>query len=86
MNKVEEIFKAWGIMFNPNEQQNGLAAERISICNECEHKGSNVLKLNVCTICGCALSAKVFSPKYNACPMEKWITVENKYYKKLKHD
>ena len=36
--KVNEIFSAWGIMFNPNDEQAELATERIQICNSCEHK------------------------------------------------
>ena len=38
MNKIEEIFKSWGISINPNEEQAKLASDRIQICNTCEHK------------------------------------------------
>ncbi len=27
MNKIEEIFKAWGIMFNPSDEQSELGAD-----------------------------------------------------------
>ena len=53
MNKVEEIFKAWNIAFNPTNQQNELASKRIEICNTCEHKKTN-LGINRCGVCGCA--------------------------------
>ena len=29
MNKIEEIFKAWGIMFNPNDLQAEFAGKRM---------------------------------------------------------
>jgi hypothetical protein len=77
MNKIEEIFKAWGIMFNPNEQQNELASKRLEICNECEFKNS--IPIQTCTICGCALKAKVFSPVNGACPKNKWDKLDQKY-------
>jgi hypothetical protein len=32
MNKIVEIFTAWGISFNPNDEQAQLAAERIAVC------------------------------------------------------
>lgn len=84
MNKLVEIFTAWGITFNPNEQQNHLAAARIEICNACEHKTKNALNMNTCGLCGCALKAKVFSPVKGACPKDKWKDVEQKYLTILK--
>ena len=84
MNKVEEIFKAWGIMFNPNDIQNELAYERIEICNSCENKTKNLMGINICGVCGCALKAKVFSPVFDACPEHKWKEAELKHTKILK--
>lgn len=75
MNKVEEILKAWAITANPNQFQSKLASNRIEICNGCEFKKSK-LGVNYCGVCGCALKAKVFSPKQNACPEGKWDKID----------
>jgi hypothetical protein len=77
MAKVKEIFSAWGIMFNPNEEQAELATERIQICNGCEHKKTE--PFIHCGLCGCALKAKVFSPVKGACPSNKWNEVDEKF-------
>ena len=74
MNKVEEIFKAWGIMFNPTDAQSDLAAARMEICDKCESK--KTIPLIHCGECGCSLKAKVYSPKIGACPKDKWLDVE----------
>jgi len=84
MNKLQEIFTAWGITFNPNEIQNELAYERIAICNGCENKTTNVIGMNTCGLCGCVLKAKVFSPVMDACPAHKWLHIEKKYKNILK--
>lgn len=78
MNKIEEIFKAWNISFNPNSDQSELASKRIKICNSCEHKATN-LGINKCKVCGCALKAKVFSPIKGACPKGKWDSVDDEF-------
>ncbi len=41
MNKIEEIFKAWGIMFNPSDAQAELAGKRMQICDSCDSKRTN---------------------------------------------
>lgn len=74
MNKIREIFTAWGILFNPNERQNELAAKRLAVCEACEFKSDVPIKR--CTVCGCALKAKVFSPVRNACPKGKWADAD----------
>lgn len=81
MNKIQEILSAWGISFNPNEGQAKKAAERIKVCNSCEHKEST-LGVNRCKVCGCALRAKIFSPVDGACPEGKWDSID----KKMKDD
>jgi hypothetical protein len=47
---------------------NELAATRQSICNNCEMRNET---FNICTICGCVISAKV-KLKKSSCPMELW--------------
>ncbi|MEY4331776.1 MAG: hypothetical protein RLZZ196_514 [Bacteroidota bacterium] len=80
MNKIEEIFKAWGIMFNPNDFQSELAGKRMEICNECDSKRTS--PLIHCAECGCALKAKVYSPVIGACPRGKWTAVEMEWENK----
>jgi prolyl 4-hydroxylase len=76
MNKLKEIFKSWNIALDPNETQAELASQRIEICNSCEFKVEN-LGFNQCSVCGCALKAKVFSPVKGACPEGKWNIIDN---------
>lgn len=76
MNKLQEIFKAWNIAFDPNNGQAELAAKRIEICNSCDKKVTN-LGINRCSVCGCALKGKVFSPVKGACPEGKWDLVDS---------
>jgi len=82
MNKVEEIFKAWGIMFNPTDAQSDLAAARMEICDKCDSK--KTIPIIHCGECGCSLKAKVYSPKIGACPKDKWLDVE-KYWENEKN-
>lgn len=82
MNKIEEIFKAWNISFNPDDKQAEIASKRIQTCNSCEYKTST-LGVNRCSICGCALKAKVFSPVKGACPKGKWDIIDGKETKPL---
>ena len=76
MTKVEEIFRAWSIWFNPDDAQSELAAERIQVCDACEHKRQN--PLIHCGLCGCALKAKIYSPVKGACPDGRWNEIDNK--------
>jgi len=77
MNKIEEIFKSWNISFNPDFKQNEMASKRIEICNSCEHKIRQI-GINRCSVCGCALKAKIFSPVKGACPKGKWDEIDGK--------
>ena len=77
MNKIEEIFRAWGIMFNPNDAQSELAAARMEICDTCDSKRTT--PIIHCSECGCALKAKVYTPMIGACPRGKWIATEMKW-------
>jgi len=75
MNKVTEIFTAWKIAYDPTLHQSKMAEERIKICDSCEFKSS--VPFPRCTICGCALKKKIFSPVKGACPKGKWNEVDN---------
>ena len=43
MNKIEEIFKAWQISYNPTSLQGELAIKRMEICDTCDSKKSGKL-------------------------------------------
>jgi hypothetical protein len=88
MTKVEEIFRAWSIAFNPNDAQIDLAAMRIQICNGCFYKRSievgNKEILMRCGECGCALKGKIYTPKTykdpgGSCPKDYWSKAEDVY-------
>lgn len=74
MNKLEEIFKAWNIALDPNQTQALLGAQRLAVCEGCEFKSDTPFKR--CTVCGCALKAKIFSPVKNACPKGFWAETD----------
>jgi len=85
MNKVEEIFRAFSIAFDPNAEQAELASKRIVICDSCEYKDIiSIGFMNVarCTVCGCMLRAKIYTPvlhddENKSCPMSFWDSIEN---------
>lgn len=75
MNKIQEIFRAWGIALKPNDAQSAHAARRLSVCEVCEWKRDTPVRH--CSVCGCALRAKIFTPKRDgACPKGKWDAVD----------
>lgn len=74
MNKAVEILSSWGIMFNPNNNQAHLAEKRILVCDICKHKKINAYVS--CDLCGCALSAKIYSPIKGACPAGNWDKID----------
>jgi hypothetical protein len=76
MNRVVEIFKAWGIAFNPNDEQAKLASQRLQICDKCEFKRDK--PVIHCSVCGCALKAKIYTPVKGACPKGFWDAVDGK--------
>lgn len=82
MNRLVEIFKAYVTSFSPTAEEVKLADNRFKICESCEYRG-NFLEINEnryiekCNHCGCPLSKKIFSPKFNACPLYKWKDVDS---------
>ena len=84
MNKIEEIFTAFRISWNPNLEQADLAAKRIEICNECEFKSLieiGPITFAKCDVCGCALKAKIYTERTykdpgGSCPKNFWENIE----------
>ena len=64
-----EIFKSWIIALSPTELEGSRAAYRLAVCVECDELNISKMK---CKQCGCPIKKKIFSPKFNACPLEKW--------------
>lgn len=83
---IKEIISAWVIRYNPTEAQQELASKRYAICEECPSKSNILLQkkwTEHCSECGCPLQGKIFTPKYNGCPLEKWKDVEEEYLPKF---
>jgi len=71
VNKVTEIFNAWKVSFNPTDEQEEIAQERMKTCQSCEFK-REVPALH-CGACGCPLQKKVYSQIPRSCPKDKWL-------------
>ena len=76
-DKVQEIAESWIIANNPSEAQLKLAEERLKICKGCDKMETATLGHFKCSECGCPISKKIFSPRYDACPLHKWLDVED---------
>ena len=77
MNKIQEIFKAWKISYNPNDLESGLAIKLMEICDTCDSKKDK--PYIHCGECGCVLNKKIYTPKIGACPRGKWVAVEMEF-------
>lgn len=70
---IIEVAMAWRRAANPTDEQQGVAEYRLSICDPCEFKKFKWLKrLFICGSCGCPISKKIYTPRENACPEDKW--------------
>lgn len=79
---IKEIISAWVIKSNPTEHQKQLAIERYAICEECPSRSNMFIQkkwTEHCSECGCPLQGKIFTPKFNSCPLGKWKGVEESY-------
>jgi len=93
MNKIKEIFLAWKIALtvDENDPRYDLASKRIEICNSCEFKVETPIGPGIsfyrCSICGCALKGKIFTPSTykdegGSCPKGFWSAIEENYLNK----
>ena len=78
---MEELFKSWGIQYDPNNKKNTLASKRIEVCNTCPNKKEIDGVRNVCSLCGCMLKTKVFTESLGECPDNRWESVESEFIK-----
>ena len=75
VNKLTEIFQSWVIAAKPTPEQKLIAEQRTAICDTCEHRSfSKTFNVDICGVCGCILSKKVFTPVGSyGCPKKKWL-------------
>jgi hypothetical protein len=82
MVDFKEIINAWIVSFNPTESQKAQAAERLSVCLQCENYSEIIKKKKwsaVCKECGCPIEKKIYSNAFDPCPLDKWDGVDMKY-------
>jgi hypothetical protein len=82
MVDFKEIINAWIVSFNPTEDQKLQADERLSICLGCEKYSEIIEKKKwsaVCGECGCPIEKKIYSDRFDPCPLDKWNDVDTKY-------
>ena len=71
--KIKEIVQSYATMIKPTEEQKALAEIRLDTCMKCEFWAKNATGIEYCSKCGCALKAKIFTPRgLEACPEKKW--------------
>ena len=76
---LKEISEAWIIAAKPNETQKKLAQLRYGICHECPFSNT-ILGVEICGKCGCPISKKIFTNKYDSCPEHKWKEIESEFF------
>lgn len=85
MLDIKEISEAWWNSYFATQEKKEIAKNRLEICQDCPsmttvlQKMGKKLSVSLCGECGCPISKKIFSPKYNACPLKKWENVDSKY-------
>jgi hypothetical protein len=78
---LKEIAKSWLIAAHPTPLQEEIAQKRYHTCLQCEHYNPSraITHDEYCEDCGCPLSKKIFSPKYNACDQGNWQLTDDQY-------
>ena len=81
MFDIGEIIDAWAQSYSPDPDRKKLAELRYEVCRGCEHFGKRpILGDEYCKDCGCPISKKVFSKRYNACPLKKWEDTDTAFF------
>jgi hypothetical protein len=81
---VIEITNAWIDSVFADDEQKSIANKRNQICQSCPSLKLHFAKwkkisIQKCNECGCPISKKIFSRKFNACPLSKWENVDNEH-------
>lgn len=63
---MNKILEGWKNLVWPTPESKKLAEDRAKLCDPCAFN-----KLLTCTKCGCAIPAKIRSPKAK-CPIKRW--------------
>lgn len=81
---LSEIIEAWKIANNPNEKQINLSKARSEICDVCPKKTTK-LGFIFCDECGCPIGKKIFTNRFNPCPLHKWYDSDAPYFPEQKN-
>jgi hypothetical protein len=86
---IREITSAWWDSYFADDNQKKLAKERLSVCESCpslqtKFKKIRKLTISLCGECGCPISKKIFSNKFDACPLGKWKEIDESHKALLK--
>lgn len=79
MVDILEIFSSYITKLNPSEDRKKLAAQRYEICSECDNM-VGTKAFSRCAKCGCFIGGKIYSPREDPCPDNKWQEVDIKYF------
>lgn len=87
MFNIGEIIEAWAQSYAPTPGRKELAQLRYNVCIGCEEFGKSrpIIGDEYCKNCGCPIDKKVFSKRFNACPLKKWEEVDKKFYMETDH-
>ena len=81
---LSEIIEAWIIANNPNENQIKLSKCRSNICDSCP-KIKSKFGIVICGECGCPIGKKIFTNRFNPCPLHKWYDCDVPYFPEQKN-
>ena len=81
---LNEITRAWITSYFATEEEKELAQKRYEICLKCPSLKEKHIPLRKkhyyqCGECGCPIKKKIYSPKYNPCPLKKWDVSDNEH-------
>jgi len=78
-SKIITIADAWITAANPTEKEKELAEARWIICTQCDEFRAKreITGEPFCNDCGCPLKKKIFTRKYNECPLGKWKELDD---------
>lgn len=82
MFDIGEIIDAWAQSYAPDASRKELSELRYSVCISCEHFGDSrpIIGDQYCKHCLCPIQKKVFSKKFNACPLKKWEDIDTLFF------
>lgn len=81
---ISEIIEAWIIAKKPNDDQIKLSKKRADICENCPKKKTK-LGFVICGECGCPIAKKIFTNRFNPCPLHKWYDCDAPYFPEQKN-